>query len=382
MKLAFCLFTYFPYGGLERNFLKISMECLARGHSLDIFAMNWEGKNQTKATVTLVPYRGQSNHHQVASYVANLSKLLKRTTYDLIMGFNRIPGIDLYYAADVCYAARVQKERSFLSRLTPRYHFFSAFERAVFSKDSSTEIIILAEKEKTIYQALYGTPENRFHLAPPGVNKNLIRSSIGAEARNKIREKIGLANNDNFLLMIGSHFHTKGVDRSIKALASLPLSLRKSTYLFIIGRGKEKQYQNLAQKLGVSGNVRFLGVRDDVPSFLAGADFVLQPSRTENTGNSIVEALVAGIPVMATESCGYGFHVEYADAGRLIPDSPFNQKRMNDMLEEMITSPKREMWQKNAISYADRTDLYNRAKVTADLIETVAAKHKAMAKDS
>src|SRR3989339_177979 len=119
MKLAFCLFTYFPYGGLERNFLKISMECLARGHSLDIFAMNWEGENQTKATVTLVPYRGQSNHRQVASYVANLSKLLKRTTYDLIMGFNRLPGLDLYYAADVCYVAQIQKERSFLSRLTP-----------------------------------------------------------------------------------------------------------------------------------------------------------------------------------------------------------------------------------------------------------------------
>ncbi len=382
MKLAFCLFNYFPYGGLERDFLRISMECLARGHSLDIYTMRWEGENLTNATVTFIPYRGLFNHTQVASYVKNLSQFLSHATYDLVMGFNQIPGIDLYYAADVCYAARVQKERSFLSRFIPRYRLFSAFERAVFSKDSQTEIIILSAKEKIIYQSLYGTPENRFHLVPPGVNKNHIRSYLGIESRKKLREKLGLAKNDNFLLMIGSHFHTKGVDRSIKALASLPLSLRKSTYLFIIGRGKEKQYQNLAQSLDILGNVRFLGVRDDVPSFLAGADFVLQPSRTENTGNSIVEALVAGIPVMATESCGYGFHVEYADAGRLIPDSPFNQKIMNDMLEEMITSPKREMWQKNAISYADRTDLYNRAKVTADLIETVAAKHKAMAKNS
>ena len=382
MKLAFCLFNYFPYGGLERNFLKIIMECLVRGHSVNVFTMSWEGKNPTKATVTLVPCIGQSNHRQVASYAANLSKFLKRTSYDLIMGFNRIPGLDLYYAADVCYVARIQKEHSFLSRFTPRYRLFSAFERAVFSKDSPTEIIILAEKGKTIYQSLYGTPENRFHLAPPGVSKNHIRSSLGAEGRKKIREKIGLAKDDNFLLMIGSHFHTKGVDRSIKALASLPLSLRKSTYLFIIGRGKEKQYHNLAQRLGISGNVRFLGVRDDVPLFLAGADFVLQPSRTENTGNSIVEALVAGIPVMATESCGYAFHVDRAQAGMIVADFPFRQKRMNTMLEEMIASPKREMWRENALSYADRTDLYNRVKVIADLIETVAAKQKVMAKDS
>ena len=219
-------------------------------------------------------------------------------------------------------------------------------------------------------------------MVPPGVNKNHIRSSIGAEARNKIREKIGLANDDNFLLMIGSHFHTKGVDRSIKALASLPLSLRKSTYLFIIGRGKEKQYNNLAQQLGISSNICFLGTRDDVPLFLAGADFVLQPSRTENTGNPIVEALVAGIPVMATESCGYAFHVDRAQAGRIIPDSPFTQKSMNTMLEKMLSSPDREMWRKHAISYADKTDLYNRVEIIADLIETVAAKQKVMAKDS
>jgi len=377
MKLAFCLFNYFPYGGLERNFLRISKECLARGHSLDIFTMRWEGENLTNATVTLIPYSGRFNHTQVASYVNNLSQFLNHTTYDLVMGFNRIPGIDLYYAADVCYAARIQKRRSFFLQFTSRDRIFSELEMAVFSKNSQTEIILLPKKEKNTYQSIYGTCEKRFHLVPPGVNKKHICSCLDTETRKKIRVNLGLSEKDNFLLMIGSHFHTKGVDRSIKALASLPLSLRKSTYLFIIGKGIEEPYRLLAQMLGIADNIKFLGTRDDVPLFLAGADFVLQPSRTENTGNPIVEAIVAGIPVMATESCGYAFHVEYADAGILIPDSPFSQKRMNDILEEMITSQNREMWRKNALSYAETTDLYNRFKVIADLIEAVAERDKA-----
>jgi UDP-glucose:(heptosyl)LPS alpha-1,3-glucosyltransferase len=380
MKLAFCLFNYFPYGGLERNFLKISMECIARGHSLDIFTIWWEGEYLKNSNVILVPYRGKSNHTKVASYIGNLSQSLDKKAYDLVMGFNRIPGIDLYYAADVCYAARIQRQRSLLHKFTPRDRIFTKFERAVFSKDSQKEIILLSEKEKKTYQSIYGTDDKRFHLVPPGVNKKQIRSSFGKENRDKIRFNLGLSGKDIFILMIGSHFHTKGVDRSIKALASLPVSLRKSTYLFIIGKGIEKPYRLLSQILGVADKVKFLGTRDDVPLFLAGADFVLQPSRTENTGNPIAEALVAGVPVMATESCGYSFHIKDADSGVVIPDSPFSQKKMNSMLEELLTSPKRETWRKNAISYSDKTDLYNRFKVIVDFIEYIAEKNKTTAK--
>ncbi|MFO7667468.1 MAG: glycosyltransferase family 4 protein [Desulfobacterales bacterium] len=298
------------------------------------------------------------------------------------MGFNRIPGIDLYYAADVCYAARIQKRRSLFLQLTSRDRIFSELEKAVFSKNSQTEILLLSKKEKTIYQSIYGTCDKRFHLVPPGVDKKHICSYLGTENRRKIRMNFGLSEKDNFLLMIGSHFHTKGVDRSIKALGSLPLSLRKSTHLFIIGKGIKEPFCLLARLLGIGDNINFLGTRDDVPLFLAGADFVLQPSRTENTGNPIVESLVAGIPVIATESCGYSFHVEHANAGILIPDSPFSQKKMNDILEEMITSPKREMWRENALSYAETTDLYNRFEVIADLIEAVAERNKALIKQS
>lgn len=382
MRLAFCLFNYFPFGGLEQDFLKISMECRARGHHIDIFTMKWEGKNPAGTTVIPVPYRGKSNHSQVASYAGNLSKILEQKYYDLVMGFNRIPGLDIYYAADVCYSARIKKQRLFLSRFTPRYRIFSAFEQAVFSRDSKTEIIIISEKEKIIYKSIYKTQESRFHIVPPGVDKDYIRSSLSIKGRNNIRNDLGLAENDNFLLMIGSHFHTKGVDRSIHALASLPLPMQKSTYLFIIGKGKEKPYIRLAKKLGLQDNICFLGSRNDIPLFLAGADFVLQPSRIENTGNVIVEALTAGVPVMATETCGYAFHIERAKAGMILPSSPFYQKTMNTMLKEMLTSEERENWKQNALAYADRADIYNRVRIVADLIEAILEKKKTTAKNT
>ncbi|RJX34514.1 MAG: glycosyltransferase family 1 protein [Desulfurivibrio sp.] len=382
MKLAICLFNYFPYGGLERNFLKISRECLARGHAVDVYTMRWEGKKAEGISVRELAPRGMSNHRQAAVFAKDVAGRLAEEQHDLVLGFNRMPGLDLYYAADVCYVARIERQRPWLARLTPRYRTFAAFERAVFAPESPTHIIMLSEQEKDIYQSIYGTPDHRFHVVPPGVNREHIRSCSKPANREKIRTQLGLARQDNLLLMIGSHFHTKGVDRSIIALAALPPALKEATYLVVIGKGKEKVYQQLAGRLGIGEHVRFLGAREDVPLLLAGADFVLQPSRTENTGNAIVEALVAGVPVMATETCGYAVHVERARAGSSIPCSPFRQDTMNTMLREMLLSGERTRWQQQALDYADATDLYNRFQVIGDLIEAIAARKRGMAQGS
>lgn len=379
MKLAICLFNYFPYGGLERNFLKISRECLTRGHTVDVFTMRWEGEKPDGISVSELAPQGLSNHRQAAVFAAEVANRLAGQQHDLVLGFNRMPGLDLYYAADVCYAARIKRQRSFLAKLTPRYRTLAAFERAVFAPESPTHIIMLSEQEKGIYQSTYGTPDHRFHVVPPGVDKKHIRSFINPVNREKIRAQLGLAQEDNLLLMVGSHFHTKGVDRSISALAALPAALKDATYLFIIGKGKEKSYLRLAGKLGIGGHVRFLGAREDVPLFLAGADFVLQPSRTENTGNAIVEALVAGVPVVATDTCGYAVHVERAGAGSIISSAPFRQDNMNTILRETLISAARKRWQQQACAYADSTDLYNRFQVIVDLIEATAARKRELA---
>ena len=373
MRLAFCLYKYFPFGGLERNFVAVANECIKRGHIIDGFSMEWQGEVPVGIKAHRVPVKGLSNHKRVASFVSWISSNLARDDYDLVIGFNKMPLLDLYYAADVCYVERVRHQRGKWARFTPRYRIFSRLEESVFGRSSDTHIVYISNKEKAIYQAVYGTPEDRFHYAPPGVNKALIRQVINKDCRDKIRKELGLSPDDIFLLMVGSNFATKGVDRSIKALASLPDNLRSVTHLVVVGKGKEKRFRRLAVRLGVNEKVHFMGGRDDVPRFLAGADFLLQPSVNENTGNAIVEALVAGLPVLTTENCGFAEHVSNAKAGVVVPASPFDQNVMNKMLADMLLSGSKDLWRQNALLYSDTYDLYNRISVIADLIEEIAS---------
>ena len=253
MNLAFCLFNYFPFGGLERDFMAISQECISRGHSVNVFTMRWDGDKPPHMDLTIFPPHGLSSHRQVASYSTSVDKYLSTSAqHDLIVGFNRIPGLDIYYAADVCYENRIRKQRSFLSRLTPRYRLFSRYEKTIFSPESTTDIIYLSNNEKDIYQRTYGTLDERFHYAPPGVDKNWICSFLSSEHRQKIRSELQLRTNHIFLLMIGSNFLTKGVDRSIQAIASLPQHLQKLTFLFVIVKGDQKDADLVSQILKFS----------------------------------------------------------------------------------------------------------------------------------
>lgn len=376
MRFAFCLFTYFPFGGLERNFLKIARGCLRRGHTVRIYTMQWHDAPPKDMEVELVPYRGITNHGRCVSYIKALNKILDQSVFDLVVGFNRMPGLDLYYAADVCYVQDIERRRSPLSRLTSRYRAYASFERAIFDPASKTEIMYLAEAQKGHYMQTYGTPAQRFHALPPGVDKAGIRAAITPAIREQVRHEYGLGHEDMLLLMIGSNFQTKGVGRSIRALASLPPNLKTGTHLLIVGKGKSRPFEKLAVELGVGELVRFLGGRDDVPRFLAAANLLVHPSVTENTGNAIVEALVAGVPVLTTDNCGFSAHVSLAKAGRVAKGYPYRQEELNTLLTDMLVSIKVEHWHENALAYAEGTDLYSRVAVAVETIETLAYQKK------
>jgi UDP-glucose:(heptosyl)LPS alpha-1,3-glucosyltransferase len=197
------------------------------------------------------------------------------------------------------------------------------------------------------------------------------------EIRNNVRKEFGVAGDEFMLLMVGSGFATKGLDRSLAAIAGLPEKLRCKTRLFVIGKGKTKSFEKKAQTLTVADRVIFLGGRDDVPRFMVGADLLLHPARSENTGTVLIEAMASGLPVLATDICGYAFHVRDAGAGLLVP-SPFRQLVCNELLRRMITSPDRALWKRQGIEYVERNDFLSMPEKAADMIESFAQKKAAL----
>jgi UDP-glucose:(heptosyl)LPS alpha-1,3-glucosyltransferase len=371
VNLAFCLFRYFPFGGLQRDFLKIALECRDRGHRITVFTMAWQGEVPDGFNVRLLPVKGLTNAARCRSFAGQVGRLLAREKFDCIVGFNKIPGLDVYFAADPCFAARVAEEKSLFSCLGRRCRIYLELERALFSPLSKTRILILTDLERERYIKYHQTPAERFVFLPPGISRDRVAPPNAAELRAAFRRENGLTEMDRLALMVGSGFRTKGLDRSLRAIAALPESLREKVRLMVIGAGDAKPFVRMARKLGIEDRVSLLGPRDDVPRFLLGADLLLHPSYTEAAGMVLLEAMAAGLPILATDVCGYAFHVREGSAGKLIP-SPFDQEEMNRLFEQMLFSDQVAHWRRNGLKYVTETDIFSMPERAAHIIEQAA----------
>lgn len=364
MKLAFVLYRYFPFGGLQRNMLAIAKEAQQRGHEITVYCTSWDGDKAANISVDLIPRRGWSNAARMTNFADDLSSVLSVGQFDLVVGFNKWPGLDLYYAADSCFAYKAYRERGFWYRMTPRAKAYLAFEAAVFGPDSDTDILEVSTRERARFIEFYQTPSERFHTLPPGISRDRVAPENWVEIRTKARKELGVSDQQKVLLAVGSGFRTKGLDRSI---AVLKLLSDPDMRLFIIGDDKQQPFLNLAKQYQVQDKVTFLGGRSDVPALLQAGDLLVHPAYKENTGNVLLEAMIAGLPVVTTEVCGYAHYVTSAAMGEVLK-SPFDGTAFAVAIDRVLAKGT-ESWHALGGAFARDSDIYHRPQVAVDIIE-------------
>ncbi len=367
MNIAFALYKYFPYGGLQRNMLSIAAACLNKGFTITIYAGSWDGAKPKNINIKLFNGKQFTNYNRNIKFCQWLQQSVQHEPVDLLIGMNKMPGIDLYYAADPCFAVKAYEDRNFLYRITPRSRNALAFEKAVFGKDSATHTLLVSANEKFAFQQYYATTEDRFHVLPPGISKDRIAPTNAAQLKTEFRNKAGIAENEILLLALGSGFKTKGVDRTLKALAQLPKLWRNKVRLFVVGQDNPKIFIKMARSLNIDSQVEFFPGRDDVPALLLGADLLVHPAYRENTGNVLLEAIIAGLPVITTDVCGYAHYVTDANMGSVLT-SPFSQQSYNHELLKLLDNIDQD-WQTRGRKFAETADIYRRPEFVANIIE-------------
>jgi UDP-glucose:(heptosyl)LPS alpha-1,3-glucosyltransferase len=352
MKFAFVIFKYFPFGGMQRDMLRTANELLKRGHQVEVFTLSWQGDAPTGMKVHVLPQTGWFNFQRYQKFIDASFSIIQAGQFDFIFGYNRMAGLDAHFAADPCFIARAHQQRSWLYRLTPRYRWFVACEKAIFSEESNTQILAVSLTEKPHFQHWYGTQSERFHFIPPFLSPERFVLQDKTTMRQHLRSTFGFAENDFVYLLTGSGFAMKGLDRAILAMAALPPELLMHTKLVAVGQDNPKQFANMAKKLGLAHQVVISKGRSDIPLLMQGADVCVHPAYRENTGLVILEGMACGAPMLVTESCGYAHHVGEADAGMVNP-VPFNQELFNQQWLAMrtATAEKRTAWSNNGLNH-------------------------------
>jgi glycosyltransferase involved in cell wall biosynthesis len=142
------------------------------------------------------------------------------------------------------------------------------------------------------------------------------------DAQNFARQRWHLRDTDFVAAAVGRLIPDKGYDCAIDALAKLPPEERP--ILLLAGEGpQERELRRRAIELGVGEWVRWLGFQDEVRWVLWAADVFIHPSRKEGLSCAILEAMAAGLPVIAASVGGVPEVVRHGMTGWLVPpDDP------------------------------------------------------------
>ena len=164
--------------------------------------------------------------------------------------------------------------------------------------------------------------EGRQALVPNGVDVNIFSKEINEKTKEELKMRLSKKQNEVFLVTVSRLVHKNATDDIISALTHLPENIS----LVVIGKGDlGPDLQKQARDLGVSEKVKFLGFVPyaDLPKYFSACDIFIRPSRSEGFGNSFIEAMAAGLPVIATPVGGIPDFIDDGETGVFCsPDNP------------------------------------------------------------
>jgi UDP-glucose:(heptosyl)LPS alpha-1,3-glucosyltransferase len=368
MKLLFCLFNYFPYGGLQKDCLMLAKACAAKGHEVHIVTGSWVGDQPSGITITVLKTQGLFNHVWVDKFNAQCAHYFSQNHFDLIIGFNRIPGIDVYYAADLCYQEQYN-HFPWYKKIMPRARAYLRMEKILCAQDH-THFLLLTESAIDQFMHYYHLQRSRLHLIPLGLDKTQYPlTDYDSAQQQALKQHFHIPVQDKLILFVGSNFKLKGLDRAFRAIASLPKNIQKTLHFWIVGNDDEKSYMHLIKQLSISTQVKFLGGHDDMPQLYRAADLLLHPAHQESAGNVLIEAMGSGLPILTNDTCGYAHNVTIAQAG-IVLSSPFRQMQLNQSLGDLLSKPNHQMRQ-NGINFCREQHVHARIDQLVKLVETL-----------
>jgi glycosyltransferase involved in cell wall biosynthesis len=162
-----------------------------------------------------------------------------------------------------------------------------------------------------------GLAEDRVVTIPNGVE---IAAWVPAPgAREEVRAEWAVPETAPLVGSVGHLSPVKGHGDLLEAMAAV-VARRPEARCVMVGEGPLREsLEQRAGALGLSDRITFAGIRSDVPRVLAALDLVVQPSQTEGMSNAVLEAMAAGVPVIATDTGGNPDLLRDGVSGLLVP---------------------------------------------------------------
>lgn len=168
-----------------------------------------------------------------------------------------------------------------------------------------------------------------------------------------LREKLGVPPDAPVIGSVGRLTKQKGYHHFLEAAAIVAATVPSARFLLVGGGEEEKALKQLAETLGIQAQVIFAGPQDHVEEFLAVMDIFVSSSLWEGLPTVILEAIMAGVPVIATAVAGTVEVVKHGETGFLV--EPGNPRALALAILAVLNQPPTPAMRQRARAFVQET---------------------------
>jgi len=308
------------YGGVERHVLLLSRGLAQAGHEVAVAGprRSWLADRCRPEGIAWhdVSMRGLGD---VRSYL-QIATIALRSRIDVLHGHMR----------------RSSLYGGIVGRMTGRASVGTVHSLHTWKQYALNRRVIAVSQAVRAFLIDHGVPADKIEVVYDGTPEHV---AVSAERRAALRSSLGLGPADVAVAMTARAVPWKGHGVLLDALCLLH-DRHPGVRLYVIGDTSNPYGETLRQRAAnspVAESVRFLGYRDDVESLLASMDVFALPSHTEGLSMAILEAMSAGLPVVATRVGGVSEVVEHDRTGLLCPYG--DERALADAIGSLVADP-------------------------------------------
>lgn len=234
-----------------------------------------------------------------------------------------------------------------------------------WSRRLAAQLIAVSHENAAILTSLYKIPPDKVTVVHNGADfpQDEARAYLH---RQSLREELGLLPDQPIVLVLARLAANKGHRFLVEAVPSVLARYPKAHFVFAGAPDDATSLPDQVSALGLRSSVSLLGFRSDVKHLLAGADVFALPSLAEGFSLSIVEALAAGLPVVATRVGGAPEAIRNGENGFLVP--PADPAALGQAVIQTLS-----------LSNGERTRIVQAARQSAKQFSTEAMASKTLA---
>lgn len=322
MKIAVVIPKYGLVGGAEGFVYELTERLAVRkGLEIHVFANKWK-RGKAPITFHKVPILVFPRFMRQISFSYFVDKRISSKDYDLVHSHDRIFHADLLTMHGIPHKTWIKETRQ--KRMSLFDRAMARVEEKVLTGPNMPMVLPVSSLVKNELLRLYDIPESKLRVIHPGVSPDRFSALDRKTCRNEIRARHGLSGRDVVVLFVGMNFEIKRLDLVLRGVAHLVTKDNRNQTLkvLVVGKGEWRRYMALARDLGIGDRVIFTGVTREVEKYYLAGDIFAMPSMYDTFGMAVLEAMMAGLPVIITGKVGAKDLVDSGVHGFVLGEDP------------------------------------------------------------